>query len=288
MEIGDYMKVLVTGVGGQLGYDVVTILKERNIDYLGADLKEFDITDFTAAHRFITDYGPDAVIHCSAYTAVDRAEDEPELCRRVNALGTENIAKICKEIDAKMIYISTDYVFPGNGEAFYEVDSPTGSQNVYGQTKLEGELAVRNILKKYFIVRISWVFGINGNNFIKTMLKLGKERSELDIVADQIGSPTYTADLAALLCDMVVTDKYGTYHATNEGICSWGDFAEEIFKQSRLNCKVNHIKAEEYSTKAARPKNSRMSKKSLNEAGFNSLPAWQDAVARYLKEMGIN
>ena len=288
MEIGDYMKVLVTGVGGQLGYDVVTILKERNIDYLGADLKEFDITDFTAAHRFITDYGPDAVIHCSAYTAVDRAEDEPELCRRVNALGTENIAKICKEIDAKMIYISTDYVFPGNGEAFYEVDSPTGSQNVYGQTKLEGELAVRNILKKYFIVRISWVFGINGNNFIKTMLKLGKERSELDIVADQIGSPTYTADLAALLCDMVVTDKFGTYHATNEGICSWAEFAEEIFRIAKIDCKVNHITTEEYPTKAARPKNSRMSKKRLNKVGFMNLPVWQGAVARYLKEMGIN
>ena len=282
------MKVLVTGVGGQLGYDVVKVLKERNIDYKGADLKEFDITDFAAAHRFITDYGPDAVIHCSAYTAVDRAEDEPELCRRVNALGTENIAKICKEIDAKMIYISTDYVFPGTGEDFYEVDSPTVPQNVYGQTKLEGELAVKNILKKHFIVRISWVFGINGNNFIKTMLNLGKERSELNIVADQVGSPTYTADLAPLLCDMVVTDKYGTYHATNEGICSWADFAEEIFKQSQLNCKVNHITTEEYPTKAARPKNSRMSKKSLNEAGFNSLPVWQDAVAKYLKEMGIN
>ena len=288
MGIGEHMKVLVTGVGGQLGYDVVKVLKARNIDYIGADLKEFDITDYNAAHGFIADYGPDAVIHCSAFTAVDRAEDESELCRRVNVLGTENIAKICQEIDAKMIYISTDYVFPGTGEELYEVDSPTEPQNVYGQTKREGELAVKNILMKYFIVRISWVFGINGNNFIKTMLKLGKERSELNIVADQIGSPTYTADLAPLLCDMVLTDKYGTYHATNEGICSWADFAEEIFKQAGLNCKVNHIKAEEYPTKAARPKNSRMSKKSLNEVGFNSLPVWQDSVARYLKEMGIN
>ena len=279
------MKVLVTGVGGQLGYDVTKILKERNIEYIGADLKEFDITDYAAAHRFIIDYRPDAVIHCSAYTAVDRAEDEPELCQRVNALGTENIAKICKEIDAKMIYISTDYVFPGTGEDFYEVDSPTGPQNVYGQTKLEGELAVKDILEKYFIVRVSWVFGINGNNFINTMLKLSKERNEISVVADQIGSPTYTADLAPLLCDMVVTDKYGTYHATNEGICSWADFAEEIFKKSGLNCKVNHITTENYPTKAARPKNSRMSKKSLNEFGFKSLPVWQDAIARYLKEL---
>ena len=287
MEIGENMKVLVTGVGGQLGYDVVKVLKERNIEYLGADLKDFDITDYAAAHKFITDYRPDAIIHCSAYTAVDRAEDDRELCRRVNVDGSENIAKICNEIDAKMIYISTDYVFPGTGEDFYEVDSPTGPQNVYGQTKLEGELAVKNILKKYFIVRISWVFGINGNNFIKTMMKLGKERRELNIVADQIGSPTYTDDLAPLLCDMVVTDKYGTYHATNEGICSWAEFAEEIFKQAGLNCKVNQIKTEDYPTKAARPKNSRMSKKSLNEVGFKSLPVWQDAVARYLKEMEI-
>lgn len=288
MEIGEHMKVLVTGVGGQLGYDVVKVLKERNIEYIGADLKEFDIIDYAAAHKFITDYRPDAIIHCSAYTAVDRAEDNPELCRRVNADGSGNIAKICKEIDAKMIYISTDYVFPGTGEDFYEVDSPTEPQNVYGQTKLEGELAVKNILKKYFVVRISWVFGINGNNFIKTMLKLGKERNEISIVADQIGSPTYTADLAPLLCDMVVTDKYGTYHATNEGICSWAEFAEEIFRIAKIDCKVNHITTEEYPTKAARPKNSRMSKKRLNKVGFMSLPVWQDAVARYLKEMGIN
>ena len=263
MEIGDEMKVLVTGVGGQLGYDVIKELKRRNIECIGADLKEFDITDYDAAHDFITEYGPDAVIHCSAYTAVDKAEDEPELCRRVNALGTENIAKICKKIDAKMVYISTDYVFPGTGEVFYATDSPTGPKNVYGQTKLEGELAVKSILDKYFIVRISWVFGINGNNFIKTMLKLGKERNEINVVADQIGSPTYTADLAPLLCDMAATENYGTYHATNEGICSWAAFAEEIFKIAKIECKVNHIKTEEYPTKAARPKNSRMSKRKV-------------------------
>ena len=277
------MKVLVTGVGGQLGYDVVKELKKRNIECLGADLKEFDITDYEATHNFITTYQPDALIHCSAYTAVDKAEDEPEICNRVNALGTENIAKICKEIDAKMVYISTDYVFPGTGEDFYEVDSPTGPQNVYGRTKLEGEQAVKKILDRYFIIRISWVFGINGNNFIKTMLKLGKERSEINVVADQIGSPTYTADLAPILCDMVATEKYGTYHATNEGVCSWAEFTEEIFKQAGYNCKVNLINTEDYPTKASRPKNSRMSKKSLDAAGFKRMPVWHDALERYLQ-----
>ena len=279
------MKVLVTGVGGQLGYDVVKELKKRNVECLGSDLKEFDITDYEAAHSFITAYGPDAVVHCSAYTAVDKAEDEPEICHRVNALGTENIAKICKEIGAKMVYISTDYVFPGTGEDFYEVDSPTDPQNVYGRTKLEGEQAVKRILNKYFIVRISWVFGINGNNFIKTMLKLGKERSELNIVADQIGSPTYTADLAPLLCDMIFTEKYGIYHATNEGVCSWAEFAEEIFKIAKIDCKVKHITSEEYPTKAVRPKNSRMSKKSLYAKGYAKLPQWQDALKKFLHEI---
>lgn len=285
MGIGDEMKVLVTGVGGQLGYDVVKELTRRKIECIGADLKEFDITDYDAAHTFITEYQPDAIIHCSAYTAVDKAEDEPELCHRVNVMGTENIAKICKEINAKMVYISTDYVFPGTGDEFYEVDSPTGPQNVYGQTKLAGEIAVKNILDKYFIVRISWVFGINGNNFIKTMLKLGKVQSTINVVADQIGSPTYTADLAPLLCDMVATEKYGTYHATNEGVCSWAEFAEEIFKVAKIDCKVRHIKTEEYPTKATRPKNSRMSKKNLDADGFNRLPSWKDAVQIYLEEM---
>ena len=281
----DFMKVLVTGVGGQLGYDVVKELERRKIECIGADLKEFDITDYDAAHEFITAHKPDNIIHCSAYTAVDKAEDEPEICHRVNALGTENIAKICKEINAKMIYISTDYVFPGAGDEFYEVDSPTGPQNIYGKTKLEGELAVKKILDKYFIVRISWVFGINGNNFIKTMLKLGKERTEISVVADQVGSPTYTADLAPLLCDMAATENYGTYHATNEGLCSWAEFAEEIFKQAGLSCKVKAIPTTAYPTKASRPKNSRMSKKSLETAGFKRLPLWQDALKRFMIEL---
>ena len=282
------MKILVTGIGGQLGYDVMKVLKSRNIDCLGADLKEFDITDYNAARKFITAYHPDAVIHCSAYTAVDKAEENVEACRKVNALGPENIAKVCKEINAKMVYISTDYVFPGTGTNFYEVDDQTGPQNVYGLTKYEGEQAVRKLVKKHFIVRISWVFGKNGNNFIKTMLRLGKERKELSVVADQIGSPTYTADLAPLLCDMVVTDKYGTYHATNEGICSWADFTEEIFKQAGINCKVNHITTAEYPTKAKRPMNSRLSKEKLIQNGFKKMPVWQNALARYLKEIMEN
>lgn len=279
------MKVLVTGVGGQLGYDVVKELEKRKIVCQGADLKEFDITDYEAAHSFISKYMPDAIIHCSAYTAVDKAEDEPELCRRVNALGTENIAKICKEINAKMIYISTDYVFLGTGEEFYEVDSPTRPQNVYGQTKLEGEIAVKNILDKHFIVRISWVFGINGNNFVKTIMRLGKERSELNIVADQIGSPTYTADLAMLLCEMVATEKYGIYHATNEGICSWAEFAQEIFKIAGINVKVNKIPTSKYQTKAKRPLNSRMSKNSLVKNGFKKLRNWQEGLKDYVKSI---
>ena len=279
------MKVLVTGIGGQLGYDVMNVLKARQIDCLGADLAEFDITDLAATEKFITSYRPDAVIHCSAYTAVDKAEDNTDLCRAVNAKGPENIAKVCKAIDAKMIYISTDYVFPGTGEQYYEVDDETNPVNIYGQTKLEGENAVKAMLEKYFIVRISWVFGKNGNNFIKTMLRLGKERDELNIVSDQIGSPTYTADLAELLCDMVITEKYGTYQATNEGICSWAEFTEEIFKQADIATRVNHIKSAQYPTRAKRPMNSRMSKENLTKAGFHKMPIWQDAIRRYLIEL---
>lgn len=280
------MKILVTGVKGQLGHDVLKELKLRKIDCLGADKEEFDITDARATSRFIKKYRPDAVIHCSAYTAVDKAEDEPEICMAVNAGGTRNIASVCKEIDAKMIYISTDYVFPGKGSKDYDVDDPTGPLSVYGKSKLEGELAVRELLQKYFIVRISWVFGKNGNNFVKTMLRIGKEREVVNVVCDQIGSPTYTADLAKLLCDMVTTEKYGIYHATNEGFCSWAEFAEEIFKLSGYPTKVNPIPTSEYPAKAVRPLNSRMSKRSLDEAGFGRLPDWHDALARYLNELG--
>lgn len=279
------MKILVTGVKGQLGYDVIKVLNRRNIECLGVDIGDFDITDFDATQKFIKNYNPTAIIHCSAYTAVDKAEDNKELCRLVNFQGAKNIALVCKEIDAKMIYISTDYIFPGVGALEYEINDEVEPLSVYGQTKLEGEIAVKDILNKYFIVRISWVFGKNGNNFIKTMLRLGKEKQEVNVVCDQIGSPTYTADLAVLLCDMVITNKYGIYHATNEGLCSWAEFAQEIFRQANYNTKVNFITTDMYPTKAKRPENSRMSKKSLDLNGFNRLPDWKDALSRYLKEI---
>ena len=281
------MKVLVTGVNGQLGYDVVKELKRRKIAYIAAGRTEFDITDADATKKFIKENMPDAVIHCAAYTAVDRAEDEPEKVFAVNAEGTRNIALVCKEIDAKMIYISTDYVFDGSAERPYEADDKKVPLGVYGKSKAKGEEYVCTILEKSFIVRISWVFGINGNNFVKTMLRIGKEREEISVVNDQIGSPTYTADLAKLLCDMVVTDKYGVYHATNEGrVISWYDFACEIFRQAGYTTKVRPVTTEEYGLSAAqRPKNSRMSKENLIKNGFNLLPDWEDALRRYLKEL---
>ena len=281
------MKVLVTGVKGQLGYDVMKELQSRNIECISADIEEFDITDAQSTSVYIKAFLPDAVIHCSAYTAVDKAEDNPELCRAVNVQGTRNIAAVCKEINAKMIYISTDYVFPGTGTSEYEVDDSTRPLGIYGQTKLEGENVVKELLDKYFIVRTSWVFGKNGNNFVKTMLRLGRERSEVNVVCDQVGSPTYSVDLAPLLCDMVVTEKYGTYHATNEGLCSWAEFAQEIFKQAGYTTKVNFIPTSEYPTRAKRPLNSRMSKRSLDEVGLRRLPTWQDALKLYLKEIEV-
>ena len=278
------MKVLVTGVKGQLGYDVVKCLEERGIACIGVDKEEFDITDLDVTRAFLKSEVPTAIIHCAAYTAVDKAEDELDICHQVNVEGTCNLAIVCKEMNLKMLYISTDYVFPGTGEQFYEVCDETGPLGQYGKTKLEGEQAVKELLEQYFIVRISWVFGKNGGNFVKTMLRLGKEREELNVVADQIGSPTYTKDLAPLLCDMIVSEKYGTYHATNEGICSWAEFAKEIFRLANISIKVNEVTTEQYVTKAKRPKNSRMSKKSLTDAGFSLLPTWQDALERYLTE----
>lgn len=278
------MKVLVTGVKGQLGFDVCKELDRRNIENKGIAREDCDITDENAVLSCIKNYKPDVVIHCAAYTAVDKAEDEKEICYNVNVKGTEFIARACKEIDAVMVYISTDYVFEGTGEAAFEVDDKTAPDNTYGLTKYQGEEAVRKILDKYFIIRISWVFGINGNNFINTMIKLGESRNELNVVADQIGSPTFTYDTAPLICDMIETDKYGTYHATNEGYCSWAEFAEYIFSVTGQNVLVHHIKSEEYPTKASRPKNSRLSKASLDKAGFKRLPLWQDAVKRYINE----
>lgn len=278
------MKVLVTGANGQLGYDVVKELQKQNIECYGASRQDFDIVDFEATENFIKNYMPDAVIHCAAYTAVDKAEDEQELCYLVNASATENIAEICKKINAKMLYISTDYVFDGTKDGFYKVDDKPNPINVYGKTKLLGEQAVQKILDKYFIVRISWVFGEHGNNFVKTMLRLGKERKELNVVADQYGSPTYTADLAPLLVEMIKTDKYGVYHATNEGVCTWAKFAEEIFKITGMDVIVNYITTTEYPTMAKRPVNSRLSNRKLVINNFKTLENWQSAVKNYLQK----
>lgn len=285
------MKILVTGVKGQLGYDCVKELTKRGYtEVLGIDVDELDITNEQKVHEFINDYKPNIVMHNAAYTSVDKAEQNPEICYKVNALGTKYIAEACREVNATMVYISTDYVFSGKGENFYEVNDKKEGLSVYGKTKSEGEDFVLNTLTKYFVVRISWVFGINGNNFIKTMLKLaGLGKTELNVVSDQIGSPTYTADLAVLLCDMIETDKYGIYHATNEGICSWYEFAKKIFELSNINMKVNPITTDEYRklvpNQAARPLNSRLSKKSLDKANFNRLPNWEYALERYLKEI---
>ena len=280
------MKVLVTGVKGQLGFDVVNELEKRGHIAVGTDVHNMDITDKAQVEAVIKEANPDAVIHCAAYTAVDLAEDNIDLCRRINADGTRNIAEVCKELDIKMIYISTDYVFDGEGTHFWQPDDERSPLNVYGQTKYEGELAIETILEKYYIVRIAWVFGVNGKNFIKTMLNLGKTRDHLTVVNDQIGSPTYTYDLSKLLVDMVETDKYGRYHATNEGLCSWYDFACEIFKQAGYNhVTVSPVSASEYPAKAKRPSNSRMCKDKLTENGFEKLPTWQDALSRYLKEI---
>lgn len=278
----EMMKVLVTGATGQLGWDVMKELKKRNIECCGTGSKELDITDREAVMRFIEAYRPDAVIHCAAYTAVDKAEDEPDKCQDVNVNGTAYIAEACRTVDAKMVYISTDYVFGDDGDKQHEVDDPVHPLNVYGQTKWEGEEAVRRTLQKYFIVRISWVFGEHGNNFVKTMLCLGQMHKEIAVVADQFGAPTYTADLAPLLCDMIETDKYGTYHACNGSCCSWAEFAEEIFKDAHMDVKVIPIRTEEYPTKARRPKNSRMSMQELNVMGFSALENWEDAVKSFV------
>lgn len=285
------MKVLVTGVKGQLGYDVMRELAKRGIEGIGVDIDEMDITDFESVDRVITDANPDAVIHCAAWTAVDAAEDEDkkEKVRLVNVEGPRNIAKVCKKLDIKMIQISTDYVFDGQGERPWEPDDPTGPVSVYGLTKRDGEEAVKELLDKYFIVRIAWVFGINGKNFVKTMLNVAKTHDTLTVVNDQWGSPTYTYDLARLLVDMIQTDKYGIYHATNEGFTNWYEFAVAIFKEAGVNVTVKPVTTAEYGiSKAARPFNSRMSKDKLDACGFKRLPAWEDALKRYIQELKEN
>ena len=280
------MKVFVTGVKGQLGYDVVNELEKRGHTAVGVDIDELDITDAAAVEAMLTEVKPDAVIHCAAWTAVDAAEDNIEKCRLVNAGGTENIAKVCKELDCKMMYISTDYIFDGEGTRPWEPDDPVATPlNVYGLTKYEGEEAVRKNVEKFFIVRIAWVFG-KGKNFIKTMINLGKTHDHLTVVNDQVGTPTYTYDLARLLVDMIETEKYGNYHATNEGgYITWYDFACEIFRQAGIEVDVAPVSSDQYPAKAKRPSNSRMSKQKLVDNGFELMPTWQDALARYLKTL---
>lgn len=300
---GDDMKVFVTGVGGQLGHDCVNELAARGHETVGSDIQaeysgvgeitvpyiSLDITDADAVQKVIVDLKPDAIIHCAAWTNVDGAESEENRAKvdLINRQGTENIAKAAKAVEAKMVYISTDYVFDGQGERPWEPDDKCYAPlNVYGQSKLDGELAVANTLEKFFIVRIAWVFGLNGKNFIKTMINVGKTHDTVRVVNDQIGTPTYTLDLARLLVDMIETEKYGYYHATNEGgYISWYDFCVEFYKQYGLSTTVIPVTTEEYGLSvAARPFNSRLEKKKLVEAGFKPLPTWQDAVSRYLKE----
>lgn len=282
------MNVLVTGVKGQLGFDVVKELTRHNISAIGVDIDEMDITNIEDVNSVLKASKCDVVVHCAAFTAVDKAEDMIETCRKVNVEGTRNIAIVCKELDIKMMYISTDYVFSGKGENEFETDTIREPQNVYGLSKADGEDEVLNNVEKYFIVRISWAFGINGNNFIKTMLKLGKDNGEVKVVNDQIGSPTYTYDLAKLLVEMIQTDKYGIYHATNEGFCSWYDFALEIFKQANLQVNVIPVNSDEFKVKAVRPKNSRLSKEKLTLNGFNLLPKWQDALSHYINSLDLH
>lgn len=302
------MKVFVTGVAGQLGHDVMQELGARGYECVGSDIfpqyagsensgatartsyVQMDITDGEAVARVLAEVKPDAVIHCAAWTAVDLAEDEDKRARvrAINTGGTRNIAEACRKLGCKLMYISTDYVFNGQGENPWHPDcTDYAPLNVYGQTKLEGELAVREMVKKFFIVRIAWAFGLNGSNFIKTMLRLGRTHGTLRVVCDQIGTPTYTLDLARLLVGMIETEKYGVYHATNEGgYISWADFAEEIFRQAGISTRVLHVTTEEYGlSKAARPYNSRLDKRKLRENGFEPLPDWQDALARYLKAL---
>jgi dTDP-4-dehydrorhamnose reductase len=279
------MRVLVTGANGQLGHDVVQCLEALGLDNKGISRKDFDLSNTELTESFILEYKPDVIIHCAAYTNVDQAEVEQDICRTINVNVTAVLAGLCKKIEAKLVYISTDYVFEGIASTPYEVFSPTNPLSVYGSTKLEGERLVRESLERHFIIRTSWAFGLNGINFVKTMLKLGENKEVINVVSDQFGSPTYTKDLAELITTMIQTEKYGTYHVTNEGYCSWAEFAADIFSKAGFSTKVSPISSEEYISSVKRPKNSRLSKSSLDIAGFRRLPPWTDALTRFLNEL---
>lgn len=280
------MRVFVSGKSGQLGHDLCALLSLSGYDVLGTSSKELDIRDRKAVFNLLNSFKPDFIMHCAAYTAVDRAEEEAELCFAVNEGGSENFCLWARENGVPLLYISTDYVFPGDGEGFYETLDEKGPLGVYGLSKLRGEEAVQRLLKNYYIVRISWVFGINGKNFIKTMLRLSEERDEISVVSDQIGSPTYTKDLSETLLALMESGRYGIYHATNEGVCSWAELAAETMRLAGKSARIKEISSSEYKTAAKRPKNSRLSKASLDEAGIPRLPHWKDALGRYLTELG--
>lgn len=283
-DVNFSIRVLVTGAKGQLGSDVVKRLNILDIEAISVDKDDFDIVDKDQTEGYILKEKPDVVVHCAAYTAVDKAEDDKENCYAINVEGTRNIAEACKKVDAKMVYISTDYVFDGKGNEPQLEDKPTDPLNYYGYTKEQGEAIVRELLEKYFIVRTSWIYGRNGENFVKTMLRLAESRDEINVVSDQIGAPTYTKDLAVLICDMLQTTKYGTYHGVNEGYCSWYDFAVAIFDKTGMKIKVNPIPTSAYPTIAKRPLNSKLSKENVDKNGFARLPFWEDALERYLEE----
>ena len=280
------MRVLVTGYAGQLGWDTVRQLEARGIECRGVDMQDFDLTDGQAVKNYVQEFRPSVIVHCAAYTGVDKAESQPEICAAVNGMGTVNVVRAALSVGAKLVFISTDYVFPGTGDKPYQVDDPYGPQNVYGMSKVQGEDAVRSLMTRYFILRTSWVYGKNGHNFVRTMLRLGAEKKELRVVSDQVGSPTYAVDLARVICDMIPTEKYGIYHVRNEGYLSWCEFAQMIMDKTGLSCKVIPVPSSEYPTPARRPLNSRLDGSKLAESGFEPMPTVENALDRYLRELG--
>ena len=281
------MKVLVTGYNGQLGWEVIQLLEKRGIPCRGVDIQDFNLLDGPGVKAYVEEYAPDVIVHCAAYTAVDKAESEPEVCAAVNGDGTMNMVRAALSVGAKMVYISTDYVFSGTGEEPWTEDAPYNPQNVYGLSKVQGEIAVRSLMKHYFLIRTSWVYGIHGKNFVRTMLRLGAERQEIRVVDDQIGSPTYTADLARVICDLIPTEKYGIYHVANEGYMSWAHFARLILAGAGIRSRVIPVPSSEYPTPAHRPLNSRLSMQRLQASGIAPMPTVENALGRFLQEIAL-